>query len=142
MFEELFELGKASKYRLLEIIDSYDFLEDGELYLSSIICHPECDDEVLKALIQKSDAPLEALDNDMLDFIAYKEITSLEVIFLAMKRFENHKLFIASIKQNPCYLKFKEQGCFLNVDRSASCEGEQVKAAPVARNPRYRYNYS
>lgn len=113
MFEELFEESgtKTSKTRLLEIIDICDFEEENGLeYFDSIVRQKHCNEEVLRALLNKNPLLFSSLDKYTIDNIGCEKIKSMDFFLLAIKKLKNNHHFMSAIKSNKkCYTTFLEQ---------------------------------
>lgn len=103
MFDRLFDDDNISTEELIGIANN-DFIgieeEKVKCFLRGIVFHPNCDDSVLRAVIQNYTAPIDKLDTSLLRGIAHLEVKTIETVLVAIKRLKGNENFMAGIKLN------------------------------------------
>lgn len=102
--------SRSNKDALIKMAKSdFTILTNGAQLLKIIIFNPNCDNEVLELLIGNKSTPFDKLEARILDGIARREIKTLRLLSLAIKRFMNDrqfKQFMLAIESNANYYGF------------------------------------
>lgn len=118
------ELVKMSK-------SDFSILANGVRRLRCIIVNRNCDNDILALLIQNQSTPFDKLEDRILDGLARFEITTISLLFLAVKRFKNNNNFMRAVKYNVNYPQFivKQKEAADNFNKTVDLSIKQLAAA-------------